>query len=161
MGRHAKVPPVIPLRVASSHFRASVEWVGVRLATRLGPLPQRRRARTTHNVARTKTEADETMVISNHPVVVGSSEEAMAIAAKLTAPSLRDSLDRRLAAVGGVRRRQMTTEEGRAAVESCLQGLDLRGQAAYGPSGRMLDLDELHRDLQMPTVVEDVVRSGS
>lgn len=113
------------------------------------------------NVARTKAEADETMVISNRPVPVESPEEARVTAAELTARSLRDSLDREIAAVGGVPRRRVATEEGRAAVEAWLRGLELRGQPTEGTGGRMLDLDGLRRELGLPTVVGDAGRSGS
>ena len=55
--------------------------------------------------------------------------------------------------MGGVPRRRVATEEGRAAVEAWLRGLELRGQPTEGPGGRMLDLDGLRRELGLPVVV--------
>lgn len=111
-------------------------------------------------VVRTKADADETMVISNRPVAVGSPEEALVTAGDLTQRALRDALDRELPAVGGVPRQRVATEEGRAAVESWLRGLEQRGQAADGPTGRMLDLDPIRRELGIPTVVDRADQSG-
>ena len=105
------------------------------------------------HVVQTKADADETMVISNRPVAAASAEEAKVTVAGLMQRSLRDALDREIPAVGGVPRQRVATEEGRAAVESWLRGLDLRGQALDGPGGKMLDLDGLRRELELPTVV--------
>ncbi|MDP3217642.1 MAG: hypothetical protein Q8S73_26275 [Deltaproteobacteria bacterium] len=105
------------------------------------------------HVVRTKEEADETMVISNRPVAVGSPEEGLVMAADLTQRALRDALDRELSAVGGVPRQRVATEEGRAAVEAWLRELELKGQAPEGPGGKMLDLDPIRRELGIPAVV--------
>ena len=75
------------------------------------------------------------------------------MAADLTQRALRDALDRELPAVGGVPRQRVATEEGRAAVEAWLRGLELRGQAPEGPGGKMLDLDPIRRELGIPAVV--------
>lgn len=104
------------------------------------------------NVVRTKAEASETMVLAGRPMAIGAGEDGDALAAALTQRAMRESLDREVPVVGGVPRARVATAEGRAAVEAWLRDIERKGQPGERAGERMLDLDDLRRELGLPTV---------